>query len=507
MPGGSFPRNESHALAPIAGEGSAGFGVQGAKPSTGESGYRMLAAGIDGLLARVEVIDAARRSLDLQYYIFRADASGLLVAAALLRAADRGVRVRIIVDDGETIKGDEKILAMSAHPGIEVRIFNPFRYRGHSRVIRGTEFLFSKSRLDYRMHNKLLVADNSVALIGGRNIGDQYFQIDPDSQFGDDDLVTVGPIVQRLSGVFDEFWNSRQSIPAQAVDHAHTTEDELTKLRAAIDANRQLPGEPVSDYSKRLAAGKPLSGIASNETPLTFSQARLVYDSPDKKAVVAGLTPGNLIFDAVADEAKSVNTEMLMVTPYLVPSADEANVLKDERARGARVRILTNSLATNPDLAAHAGYMHYRPRLLKEGVELYEIRAKLGNAKGSGQSQRISRYGNYALHGKLFVFDRERIFVGSMNYDQRSKRLNTEIGLIIHSAMLSEQAARRFEELTRLDNAYTVELNNDPECKCPLVWKTRESSVEKIYTKEPARSAGQRVRAAVLSWFPIDKEL
>ena len=467
----------------------------------------MLAAGIDGLLARVEVIEAARRSLDLQYYIFRGDRSGVLVAAALIRAADRGVRVRILVDDGDTVKGDERILAMAAHAGIAVRIFNPFRYRGHAQLIRGTEFLFNKSRLDYRMHNKLLVADNAVALIGGRNIGDQYFQIDPKSQFGDDDVVIAGPMVQRISDVFDEFWNSREAIPAQAVDHAHTSEAELTKLLSAIDAQRQLPGQSIGDYSKRLAAGEPLSGIASNQTPLIYSQARLVYDSPDKKAVVAGRVPGNLIFDAVAEEAKTVDVEMIMVSPYLIPSPVEMQVLKSERERRVRVRILTNSLASNPDLAAHAGYVHHRPRMLEEGVELYEIRAQLGSGKGSGQSRRISRYGNYALHGKLYVFDRKSILVGSMNYDQRSKRLNTEIGLIIRSPFLSEQAASRFEALTRLDNAYTVELNDDPKCKCPLVWKTRESGVEKVYTKEPARSEWQRVKASVLSSLPIDREL
>ena len=158
-----------------------------------------------GLLARVEAIDAAQHALDLQYYIFRGDELGLIIASALLRAADRGVRVRVIVDDGETVVGDEKILALSAHPGIELRLFNPFRYRGHSQVVRAAEFLLNKNRLDYRMHNKFLVADNSVALIGGRNIGNQYFKIDPNSQFGDEDVVSAGPIVQQLSAVFDEF--------------------------------------------------------------------------------------------------------------------------------------------------------------------------------------------------------------------------------------------------------------------------------------------------------------
>src|ERR1700722_1737877 len=171
----------------------------------GKSGFRMISAGIDGLAARVEIIDRAQQSLDMQYFIFRNDDSGKIVSAALLRAADRGVRVRIIIDDGDTVAGDERILSLAANPNIEIRVFNAFRYRGHARIARAGEFLVNKRRLDFRMHNKLLVADNVVALVGGRNVGDQYFQIDPGSQFGDDDVVAVGPVIQELSGVFDEF--------------------------------------------------------------------------------------------------------------------------------------------------------------------------------------------------------------------------------------------------------------------------------------------------------------
>jgi putative cardiolipin synthase len=506
QPGAGFPKPESHALEPATGGTLAAIADRTANLPEAQSGFRMLSAGIDGLLARVEVIDAARRSLDLQYYIFRGDQSGLIVASALLRAAERGVRVRLIVDDGESVRGDEKILAMAAHAGIEIRLFNPFRYRGHSWFFRGTEFLFNKSRLDYRMHNKLLVADNSVVLIGGRNIGDQYFQIDPESQFGDDDLITAGPIVRKLSDVFDEFWNSAEAVPVQAVDRKHTSAAALAGLRAAISADELPPVQPISDFAKRLAAGEPLGSIIAAKTPLIASHARLVYDSPDKKHVTAGMSPGNLIYDAVADEAKSVSTEMLAVTPYLVPSPDELQTMKSERDRNAAVRILTNSLQSAPDLAAHAGYMHYRPAMLQAGIQLYEIRSLLGSTRGSGQGKAISRHGHYSLHGKIYVFDRRSIFVGSLNLDQRSKLLNTEIGLIIHSPSLAEQAALRFEALSSLDNSYTVELRA-AESKSSLVWKTRESGVVREYTKEPARNEWQKFRVNVLTLLPLDKEL
>ena len=177
----------------------------------------MLSVGQDGFAARMQLIAAAQRTLDVQYYNFKADISGLLVTDALLAAADRGVQIRLLIDDGETAPGDEQILAMAAHPRIEVRIFNPFRYRGHLRLIRSLNFLIEKQRLNYRMHNKLFVADNAAALIGGRNIGDSYFQIDPKAQNADDDVFVAGPLVPKLSDTFDQYWNSSIVIPVQAL--------------------------------------------------------------------------------------------------------------------------------------------------------------------------------------------------------------------------------------------------------------------------------------------------
>ena len=515
----------------------------------------MLSAGIEGLTARVEMIDAARHTLDLQYYIFRTDESGNLIAEALLRAADRGVRVRVLLDDGETAPGDEKLLALAARPNIEIRIFNPLRYRGHIRTIRGAEILFDKGRLDYRMHNKLMVADNAVAIIGGRNIGDQYFQIDPESQFGDDDVVVAGPMVQRLSGVFDEFWNGRLAVPAQTVDERHTSERALAKylavlarFREHLDASRPAPmnvahpaamdashpaptnvahpaamdaphpapmnvahGGPtkVSRRDDPAAAAKtPFADIASGRTPLIWAHADLVYDSPDKKAVENGAATGALIYRPVVDQANAVDTELVIVTPYFIPSAEELEILENDRKRHVQVRVLTNSLESAPDLAAHSGYMHYRVKLLREGVELHEVRALLGSTRGSGQGKAISRRGNYALHGKLFVFDRKTAFIGSMNFDERSRHLNTEIGVLIASPELSRQVAVRFDALAQLDNAYALSLSDKSAGKEPaLIWTTRVSGTVVQYQTEPARNVWQRMKVKLLSILPLDKEL
>ena len=457
-PGSNFPKAASVALAhPEATRLGTQFSAA-ASEHGGTSGFRIITVGVDGFLARVQMIDAAERTLDLQYFIFRGDETGRLLTDALLRAADRGVRVRVLIDDGDTVAGDEQILALAAYPGIQIRIFNPFAYRGHQQLLRAVEFLFHSSRLDYRMHNKLLVADNSVALIGGRNIGNQYFQLDPESQFADSDVFSVGPIAEQLSTTFDEYWNSRFAIPAEALmsekhNAAALKEDHERASERPKQSLLPLKTDGV-DYAKRIATGEPYAGIISGRLPLVWAWAEVVCDSPDKKSVENGALAGRLMSRTVIRTADSVQSELLMVTPYFVPTEGETQGLKDLRRRNVRVRIITNSLESSTDVAAQSGYARHRVSLLEEGVELYEIRSRLGNTRGSGQTAAVSRYGNYSLHAKLFVFDRKRLFIGSMNFDQRSRHLNTEIGLIIDSPELAQQMAARFDAMAKLENAY-----------------------------------------------------
>jgi putative cardiolipin synthase len=394
-----------------------------AREHDGNSGFRIITVGVDGLLSRAQMISSAERTLDLQYFIFHGDETGRLLTDALLRAADRGVRVRVLVDDGDTISGDEQILALDAHRNVEVRVFSPFVYRGHTRLWRVIEFLFNARRLDYRMHNKLMVADNAVALVGGRNIGNQYFQMDPESQFADDDVFAAGPIAARLSSTFDEYWNSALAIPAKALNRRQRS----TAALAARRARRRTFG--------------------ATDAATLNGRRRL-----------RGAVAGRLMSQPLVKTARAAQSELLMVTPYFIPADDELQMIRELRRRQARVRILTNSLESSPDPIAHSGYMRYREPLLEDGVELYEVRSLLGNARGSGQTTAISRFGNYALHAKLFVFDRQRLFMGSMNFDQRSKHINTEVGLIINSTELSQQTAARFDAMTQSENAYALEL-------------------------------------------------
>ena len=294
----------------------------------------------------------------------------------LMRAADRGVHVRVLVDDGATVAGDEQIIALDAHPNIEIRIFNPFVYRGHSKMRRSIEFMLHASRLDYRMHNKLLIVDNAVALIGGRNIGNQYFQMDPDSQFADDDVFAAGPIAMQLSATFDEYWNSRFAVPAAALNRNQRSASALAERRERASESSERHLQPLKtdgvDYVARLASDEPYAGIISGRLPLVWAHAQVISDSPDKKNVDRGDLPGRLMAEEVVKAAGEAQSELLMVTPYLVPTADELMALQDLRAREVRVGILTNSLRSTPDIVAQSGYVKFRVELLREGVELYE---------------------------------------------------------------------------------------------------------------------------------------
>jgi putative cardiolipin synthase len=512
-PAADFPKTASAALAHPE-DTRLGQQFSGAVHEHGEnSAFRVINVGVDGFQLRTQLIDAAQRTLDLQYYIFRGDETGRMLTDSLERAAHRGVRVRVLVDDGETIAGDEQILRLVALPSVEVRIFNPFDYRGRSRLLRKLDFVFHAPRLDYRMHNKLMVADNAVALIGGRNIGNQYFQIDPESQFADDDVFTAGPIVRELSGTFDEFWNSDLAIPAEALRRATPPDVGMISRIEQEHPRRHSRAEPPKaapiDYASLLKTGEPFAGIISGKLPLVWAHAQVVYDSPDKKQVLRGGLPGRLISQAVLDAIREVQSEFLLVTPYFIPADDELQVLKDLRRRQARVRILTNSLESTTEVAAQAGYEHYRVPLLEEGVELYEVRALLGSVRGSGETAKVSRYGNYALHGKMFVFDRQKLFMGSMNYDQRSKRINTEIGLIIHSSELAQETARRFEAMAKPSECYIVGLipNGAPGKSRRLIWRTEKDGRMVEYTHEPARSGWQRLKVKLLALLPLDREL
>jgi putative cardiolipin synthase len=450
-----------------------------ARAATGQSGFRVLDAAEDALLWRLALIDSAAHTLDLQYYLWYEHDSGLLMMTRVRDAADRGVRVRLILDDMDT-DGTESLLAIvEGHPNVEVRLFNPFRFRAWpGRAIELAERL---ERLNRRMHNKLLLADGRAVIVGGRNVGDAYFGLDPDLNFRDLDLLGVGPVARQGAHDFDRFWNSDWVVSAAALASAATPEDRA-RLESRLETSPSLARFPPrpADWRAALADLAPTlhAGTASAST-----------DTP-RGDFIARRTPA-----AVRAVLRSAQREVQIVNAYVIP--DEA-LMADLRAlvrRGVPVRLLTNSLASSDVPAVNGHYKRFRRPLIDAGVELFETRPDAAIRTELADTPPI-RARHMGQHAKAIVIDQTRVFIGSMNLDPRSTSLNSETGIIVESASLGETVAGMLERDMRPENAWRVTLAPDGE----LRWIAGEE--ELVF--EPARSLWQRVKDGLAILLPPD---
>jgi cardiolipin synthase C len=311
-----------------------------------------------------------------------------------------------------------------------------------------------------------------------------------------DDAFAAGAIAAKLSKTFDSYWNSEFAVPSTSLP--------LPKERSA---ERKVSFEDGgTDYRARIASGRPLQELIADDAALQWAKAA-VCDSPDKKDVEQRKKRGHLMAPEVTHAMPEADSELLMVTPYFVPSESEIALLGELTQRNARVRILSNSLESAPALSAQSGYDKFRIRLLESGAQLYEVRAVLSSTRGSGQTRAISRYGTYGLHAKLYVMDRQRLYIGSMNYDQRSWRINTEVGLLIENRELAEEVARRFDAMASPGAAYRVFLDFDSKGRPHLRWTAEMDHREVEFTREPSRGFWQRTKVELLELLPIDREL
>jgi cardiolipin synthase C len=458
----------------------------------GMSGFHVLGNGMDAFVARMALAEAAERTLDLQYYIFHVDLTGKLILDSLVRAADRGVRVRLLLDD-TTAKGkDAGIAVLASHPRIQVRVFNPAAGRSSA------SWMFSAAadfdRINHRMHNKMFVADNQAGVVGGRNIGDEYFGAREGVNFADMDLLATGPVAQDLSRSFDEFWNSEWAYPIEALHAANPDPAALEKGRAMLAAHRSAARD--SDYAKRLRDSDLLKRLYEHDLPLVWAPARIVYDRPEK-AGSEGRPADDL---KLGPQLKSAVTEprsdFLISSPYFIPGERGVAAFKQLREKGVRIRIVTNSFAGNDVALVHSGYAKYRKDLLKLGVELYELKPSLAAAPEQDQK----RFGSSgaSLHAKAFIVDREQVFVGSLNLDPRSMNLNTELGFIVESRELAEMLALQFDELIR--PAYTYRLELGPS-DGDLLWISEENGREVRFTRDPEVGFWRRFSTWFLSIF------
>jgi putative cardiolipin synthase len=503
-PGANYPRMESTALAHPE-ETVVGRKVDArAKAHPGLSGFRLFASGSDAFTLRLQMADTAERTLDIQYFIFKDDDSGQLLMSAMLRAASRGVRVRLLVDDTEARGQDDRIGLLAGHPNVDVRLYNPFFYRGSIPLLRYAEFGLTVSRLNYRMHNKLFVVDNSMAVVGGRNVADEYFDTGNDLQFGDYDVFALGPIARELSKSFDEYWNSSLAVPVRALYGTLPSGPRLQQMQAQLDAH--LAAMSDSAQIKALRTGNPLAGLLNSETGIVWAKADVVADSPDKANVAGGDAIGALLSRRLVEATADVKTEMLIVSPYFVPGKKVSELLTSLRQRNVRIRVLTNSLLSTDVPVVHAGYRRYRVPMLEQGIEIYEVKPLPGKPTPSGGLLKSPSSGQFSLHAKAYVFDRRRIFVGSANLDQRSLNLNTEIGLMIESPELARQVVARFDAIAQPANSFVLALARS-DGKPKLVWNSLKDGKPIVYDDEPGEDNWREFLVELYGTLPIEDQL
>jgi len=486
----SFPRTPSTAFQEHQATTLGRLFEAAAAEHPGESGVLYMRFGSKALVARLALADLAERSLDLQYFIWDADISGHLLADRVIRAADRGVRVRVLLDDLSIVDRDTAIAQLTAHPNIEIRAFNPFRGRSN----RLGDFFTDPSRVNRRSHNKLMVADNAIMIVGGRNIADHYFGVHGEANFRDLDTVAVGPVVRDASAVFDDFWNSPYAIPYAAfVDTPPTRADAdaaIAAMRATM-ANEQLP-YPIDEEVDALTAE-----MEDVRDSLIWAPVRVLYDPPEKAEDKASHDIISVLEDLVSNAQK----EVLIENAYFVPRDPGVALTAALHARGVRVRVLTNSLASNDVLAVHSGYQKYRDDLLENGVEIYELRpdSTMDRLRWSGLPSLKSRAG---LHAKAMVVDRRYVVVGSYNLDPRSADINTELALLVDSPAFAELVAEFFDDGVDPKNSYRVTLEEGR-----LLWTTSDGGTVRVYTEEPETSFWQRFKVDVLGILPIHSML
>ncbi len=464
--------------------------------SSGESGFYLMHEGLSAFVARAVLIEEAAISLDLQYYIYSDDTSGRLLTAKLLEAADRGVRVRLLVDDLGTRLTNPWVTALDSHPNMEIRVFNPVE--GRSGLRRGLEQALNFGRINHRMHNKLLVADGLAMITGGRNVADGYFT-NAEVEFLDVDVIAIGAIIADASITFDDYWNHSVSLPVSKLislrEETHSLEELRTRLR------EHLVKEEKSEFRDALRESTLVKELAAGKVPFQWGTATLYADPPakatDHESVPLSDYPGYQLGQIVKD-----SQERLQITnAYLIPGRRGTELFAELEERGVQVDILTNGLGTNDTAVAHGAYSRYRKPLLRAGVRLWELRP---TAEREHRMHWFSDKSRATLHAKMMVIDSERSFVGSINLDSRSFILNTEIGVLIENAAVNRQLHRLFETWVAPDAAWRLQLDD----RGRISWHATDDDNRAIVKhRDPDSNFWQRMLSRMLSRLPIESQI
>lgn len=461
-----------------------------------KSGFYLLSDNRDAFVARLALVASAEQALDIQYYIIHRDASSQHLAYAVINAADRGVHVRVLVDDINLTGRDSKLKMLAQHENIEIRIFNPLSNRDW---FRNVELVINLDRAGRRMHNKAFIADDT-AIIGGRNIGDEYFDARQGMNFVDLDLLTVGPIVEDIRHSFDDYWNSDWATAIDDLHKARVIKQQVLNLKRQLKDRWHRARN--SRYFRSIQQSELTQMITDRQIPFTWAEARLFYDHPEKisassKEKVAHFGP------EVMPYFERSGRKLLIASPYFVPGKDGLNWLLGKHRQGLGIEILTNSLAATDVIAVHAGYKKYRKQLAISGIKLFELKPTANNLR---EKTRIKLTGssNSSLHAKYMVIDERYVFIGSANIDPRSNNLNTEIGVMIDSKDFAAQAQQLFSRTTSLKNCYQIMLEKPGD---RLTWLTDEEGVNNKYYQEPHVSLLKRIGVFLISLLPIESLL
>jgi putative cardiolipin synthase len=447
----------------------------------GKSGLYPLPDSHDAFAARVLLARTAERSLDVQYYIWHGDLSGAMLFEELHEAAGRGVRVRLLLDDNGVAGLDGTLAALDAHPNVEVRLFNPFL----SRSMRWTGYLTDFSRLNRRMHNKSFTADSQATVVGGRNVGDEYFEAGEGSVYVDLDVLAVGPVVRQVSTDFDRYWSSGSSYPVDRL-----LPPAAGPLQLAVD------GSQAEVYAQAVRRAPFVRQLLEGTLALEWAPAQLVSDDPAKG--LGNAAPGLLLVHKLR-ELLDPRAEMELISAYFVPAESGTDFFVSLARRGVKTTVLTNSLEATDVAVVHAGYAKRRRALLEGGVRIFELRRLSPERRGGGGLTGSSGSSASSLHAKTFSVDRSKVFIGSFNFDPRSAQLNTEMGLVIESPALAQRIVQAFERVVP-QRSYEVRLSESGE----LYWIERKGAEEVRHDTEPGTGFLKRLGVGLLSILPID---
>lgn len=473
-------------------------------PHQGQSGFRLLSDSTEAFAARAELIRNAQSSIDLQYYIVHDGISTRILLSELLVAADRGVRVRVLLDDTTSDDLEETIATLAMHPRIQIRVFNPLHLGRSTVVTRTLGRVFNLSQQHRRMHNKLWVVDNSAAIVGGRNLGDEYFDAEPNRNFTDIDMLSVGPVAQQLGHSFDEYWNSVLSKPIEQFVSFKPTSRDLKELRIRLDASLEETRTQNHALYQQLMRYTTQPRLNHWRQELIWAWNKALWDAPSKVLAEGEPAPYLLLTTQLAPELNGVTKELILVSAYMVPGQPGVVYLTRRADAGVSISLLTNSLDATDVPATHGAYAPYRKTLLQHGVQLFELRRQSGahsESKPRLFHKGSSNSSDSSLHTKAMIFDQQKAFIGSFNFDSRSLLWNTEVGVLVDDPVLAGRARELALEGMAPDLSYHVRLEDSQ-----LVWITEDNGNQHTLTKEPG-SWWRRFNAWLSSTIGLEKML